>query len=154
MTRRIALGLATLLAFAVTAASADAQTNPRFGLWQIQSDAPPPSSNFMTYEPYGDGGMRITVEATNAEGEKNTWGYVTLFDGEFRPVSGQTNAMTAVEIVDEKTNKISNMRDGRVYQIIINVLSDDGNSIDNEYQRLDEDGNIESVSHAVYIRVR
>lgn len=31
------------------------QTNPRFGVWQMDSDRPAPAVNLMTYEPYGDG---------------------------------------------------------------------------------------------------
>ena len=106
----------------------------------------------MTYEPYGDGGMKITVASVNAEGEPNEWSYVTMFDGEFRPVEGQENATTAVEVVDDRTNRILNARDGEVYQVIINVLSEDGNTIDNEYRRAMPDGS-ERVSHAIYRRI-
>ena len=127
--------------------------NPRFGVWQMDSDRPAPALNLMTYEPYGDGGMRITVENTNEEGETTTWGYVTMFDGEFHPVEGQENATTAVEVMDEHTNHIYNARNGEVYQTIINVLSEDGNTINNEYRRTNAEGE-EVVSHAVYRRVR
>ena len=133
-------------------AVAEATANPRFGVWQIESDRPPPYRNIMTYEPYGDGGMKITVASTNAEGETSEWGYATMFDGEFHPVEGQENATTAVVVVDERTNRILNARNGEVYQVIINVLSEDGNTIDNEYRRTSEDGT-ESVSHAVYKRI-
>ena len=134
-------------------ATADVPDNPRFGVWQLESDRPPPSRNIMTYEPWGDGGMKITVAQTNAEGEESSWGYVTMFDGAFHPVEGGgEGATTAVEIVDEHTNRILNARDGEVYQVIINVLSEDGNTIDNEYRRTREDGT-ESVSHAVYRRI-
>ena len=134
-------------------AAADIPDNPRFGVWQLESDRPPPSRNIMTYEPWGDGGMKITVATTNAEGEESSWGYVTMFDGAFHPVEGGgEGATTAVEIVDEHTNRILNARDGEVYQVIINVLSEDGNTIDNEYRRTREDGT-ESVSHAVYRRI-
>lgn len=133
--------------------AAEEATNPRFGVWQLESDAPPPAQNIMTYEPYGDGGMRITVASTNRDGEENEWGYVTMFDGEFRPVEGQENATTAVEIVDERTNRILNARNGEVYQTIINVLSEDGNTINNEYRRINDEGE-EVVTHAVYRRIR
>ncbi len=128
-------------------------SNPRFGVWKLQSDAPPPSSNVMTYEPYGDGGMKITVRSTNRRGESSEWGYVTLFDGVFRPVEGQQNAETAVEIVDERTTRITNMRNGSVSQVIINTLSEDGNTINNEYVRMDAEGKITRVTHAVYERI-
>ena len=129
-------------------------TNPRFGVWKMQSDRPPPAINIMTYESYGDGGMSITVESTNSQGRDSKWGYVTMFDGVFRPVSGQEGAETAVEIVDDRTTRISNKRGGRVYQVIINVLSEDGNTINNEYVRLNENGDIVRISHAVYERIR
>jgi hypothetical protein len=120
----------------------------------MESSAPPPSKNIMTYEPFEQNGMKITVEATNARGEESSWGYDTLFDGDFRQVWGQENAETAVEIVDERTTRILNMRNGRVTQVIINTLSEDGNTINNEYVRLDENGAITGVSHAVYRRIR
>ena len=145
---------AVLTALLVMPAEATAQSNPRFGVWKMQSSAPPPSSNIMTYEPYGNDGMRITVESTNARGQDSAWGYVTLFDGVFRPVTGQVGSETAVEIVDERTTRISNARNGRVNQVIINTLSEDGSTISNEYVRLDENGDIVRVTHAVYERIR
>lgn len=132
--------------------AAETPSNPRFGVWQLESDAPPPANNVMTYEPYGDGGMKITVASTNSEGESNEWSYVTMFDGVFYAVEGQENSETAVEVVDERTNHILNARGGEVYQIIVNVLSEDGNTINNEYRRTLEDGT-ERVSHAVYRRI-
>ena len=77
-----------------------------------------------------------------------------MFDGEFLPVTGQQNSETAVEVVNDRVTRISNRRDGRVYQVIINTLSEDGNSISNEYIRLDEDGKITRVTHAIYDRQR
>lgn len=133
--------------------AAETLENPRFGVWQLESDRPPPYRNVMTYEPYGDGGMKITVATTNTEGETSSWGYVTMFDGEFHPVEGGgEGATTAVEVVDDRTNRILNARDGEVYQVIINVLSEDGNTIDNEYRRTLPDGT-ERISHAVYRRI-
>lgn len=146
--------LAAFAAILLTGAGVAAQdTNPRFGVWKLRSDSPPPAVNIMTYEPYGDGGMRITVESTNAEGVESKWSYVTLFDGEFWPVEGIDNAETAVEVIDEHTNKITNLRNGVVRQVIINVLSEDGNTINNEYRRTDDDGT-QRITHAVYDRIR
>ncbi len=138
---------------AMTATEESAPANPRFGVWQMETDRPPPYRNVMTYEPWGDGGMRITVATTNNEGETSEWSYETLFDGEFRPVSGQENATTAVEVVDEYTNRILNARDGEVRQIIINVLSEDGNAINNEYRRINEDGTEQEPTYVVYRRI-
>lgn len=155
--RSAALSLVTLAlaAFVLSPAALSGQDPAdRFGVWRMQSDAPPPSSNIMTYGPHGDGGMSVTVESTNARGQSSKWGYVTLFDGVFRAVDGQDGSDTAVEFVNERTTRITNRRDGRVTQVIINTLSDDGNVIENEYVRLDAEGKIVGVGHAVYVRVR
>ncbi len=137
----------------VAAAASQENPNPRFGKWKLKSDRPAPYLNIMTYEPYGGGGMRITIEATNAKGEKRKWGYVTLFDGKYRPVTGDSGTEeSAVEVVDARTNKIMNKTGDRV-NVIINVLSEDGNTINNEYRNVDENGN-ESVFHAVYERIQ
>lgn len=156
MSRRSVFAAAlTAVALLLSASALSAQDpSPRFGVWQMRSDNPPPFRNVMTYEPWGDGGMRITVASTNARGQDNEWGYATLFDGRFRPVDGQDDADTAVEFVDDRVTRITNRRGGRVTQVIINTLSDDGNTIENEYVRFDENGKITGVGHAVYERVR
>lgn len=150
------LALATGLLLPTTAVPGVAAQDPadRFGVWQMCSDAPPPFRNVMTYEPFEERGMRVTVEATNARGETSRWGYVTLFDGAFREVEGQSGSDTAVEFVDERSTRITNRRAGRVTQVIINTLSEDGNRISNEYVRFDAEGRIVAVTHAVYERIR
>ena len=148
----VTLGTAAAILIAATNVFAQ-ESNPRFGVWKLDSTAPPPSNNIMTYEPYEDGGMQITVESTNATGRESTWSYVTLFDGVFRPVIGQESAETAVETINESTTRISNARNGRIYQVIINTLLEDGNTINNEYVRLDENGKIVRVTHATYRRI-
>ncbi len=39
-----------------------------------------------------------------------------------------------------------------VYQVVINTLSDDLNTINNEYIRLDKDDKITGVTHVTYNR--
>ena len=152
--RNLAMGVAAVAALTFSAADISAQNNPRFGVWQMQSDAPPPSINIMTYEPHERNGMKVTVASTNARGQDSEWGYVTMFDGVFRPVRGQDGSETAVEIVDDRTTRILNKRNGRVTQVIINTLSDDGNTISNEYVRMDDNGAITRVTHATYKRIQ
>lgn len=141
-------------AFALGSGSLSGQGAERFGEWLLQSDAPAPSRNVMTYEPWGEGGMKIWIASTNSRGNSSEWGYVTLFDGVFRPVEGQEGSETAVEVIDERSTRITNRRNGRVTQVIINTLSDDGNTISNEYVRLDAEGKITRVTHATYERIR
>src|SRR5262249_49847501 len=108
----------------------------RFGSWKMDSEAPAPQSNIMTYSPLPNGGMKVRVDSVNAQGAKGGFGYDTQFDGVFRPVDGQPGSETAVEFINDKSTRIQNKRDGRVYQVVINTLSDDGKVINNEYVRL------------------
>ena len=123
-----------------------AQGETRFGVWDNSTNP----NNVMTYEPYQKGGMKITV--SDPRDPKAAWNYVTLFDGKYQPVNGQKGAETAVEIINEKSTRIYNKRDGVIYQIVINTLSDDNNTINNEYIRMDKDGKITGVTHVTYIR--
>ena len=123
-----------------------AQGETRFGVW-VNSTNP---NNVMTYEPFEKGGMKITV--SNPSNPANDWHYVTMFDGKFRPVTGQKGSETAVEVINAKSTRIYNKRDGVVYQVVINTLSEDNNQISNEYIRMDKEGKITGVTHVTYIR--
>lgn len=143
-----AICAAALAAVLVSAVPSSAQ-NPgatRFGIWDNTENA----NNVMTYEPHEQKGMKITV--SNPSNPKATWSYVTLFDGEFRPVEGQQGSETAVEVINEKSTRIYNKRKGVVYQVVINTLSADNNTISNEYIRMDENGKITGVTHVTYKR--
>ena len=147
--RNVFVPAAVLTTALVTATPSWAQGETRFGVWDNSTNP----NNVMTYEPYeeaGKKGMKITV--SNPSNPKSDWYYVTLFDGKFRPVTGQENAETAVEIINEKSTRIYNKRNGVVYQVVINTLSEDNNTIQNEYIRMDKDGKITGVTHVTYIR--
>src|SRR5579872_2501668 len=124
-------------------------TNPRtarFGVWDNSTNP----DNVMTYEAYEQGGSKLTV--SNPSDHSKDWSYVTLFDGVYRPVQGQEGAETAVEIINPKSIRIYNKRNGVLQQVVINTLSDDNNTINNEYIRMDKDGKITGVTHVTYIR--
>ena len=129
-----------------TASPTWAQPELRFGVWDNSTNP----NNVMTYEPFEKGGMKITVSNPSKPGDE--WSYVTLFDGKFRPVTGQKGSETAVEVINDKSTRILNKRDGVVYQVVINTLSADNNTINNEYIRMDKDGKITGVTHVTYIR--
>jgi len=137
--RNFTLGVALSAMVLVGAANVSAQdaATGRFCTWINQGNP----DNVMVYEAYGNGGMKITV---------GSWNYTTMFDGEFVAVSGQDNAETAVEVIDEFSTRIINRRNGRVSQIIINTLSAAGSTINNEYIRMDADGKIIGVGHVIY----
>lgn len=145
-----------LLALTLLAAGAlSAQpANPRFGRWKLKSEAPAPQSNIMTYEPHDAGGMKVTIQSVNARGDTTTWWYATEFDGRDMPVTGnpgQTHA--AVRRISDRINEIVNKRDGRVTQLLTNVLSPDGNTIAVMYMRDDGSGKTTGVTFATYERM-
>ncbi len=117
-----------------------------FGVWDNTTNP----NNVMTYEAFEKGGSKLTV--SNPSNPKSDWSYVTMFDGVYRPVTGQPGAETAVEIINPKSIRIYNKRDGVVNQVVINTLSDDNNTISNEYIRMDKDGKITGVTHVTYVR--
>jgi hypothetical protein len=124
-------------------------TNPRtarFGVWDNSTNP----NNVMTYELYEKDGSKLTV--SNPSDPSQDWSYVTMFDGVYRPVKGQEGAETAVEIINAKSIRIYNKRNGVLQQVVINTLSDDNNTINNEYVRMDKDGKITGVTHVTYIR--
>ena len=118
----------------------------RFGVWDNSTNP----NNVMTYEAFEKGGSKLTV--SNPSNPASDWSYVTRFDGKFEPVTGQPGSETAVEIINPKSIRIYNKRDGVVNQVVINTLSDDNNTISNEYIRMDKDGKITGVTHVTYIR--
>ena len=118
----------------------------RYGVWDNSTNP----NNVMTYEAFEKGGSKLTV--SNPSNPASDWSYVTLFDGVYRPVQGQEGAETAVEIINDKSIRIYNKRNGVLNQVVINTLSDDNNTISNEYIRMDKDGKITGVTHVTYNR--
>src|SRR5262247_4781461 len=92
--------------------AANDNTNPRtarFGVWDNSTNP----NNVMTYELFEKDGSKLTV--SNPSNPASDWSYVTLFDGVFRPVTGQPGNETAVEIINSKSIRIYNKRDGVLY---------------------------------------
>ena len=134
---------------AAAAAAKKDNTDPRtarFGIWDNSTNP----NNVMTYEGFEKGGSKLTV--SNPSNPSQDWSYVTMFDGKFQPVTGQPGSETAVEIINPKSIRVLNKRDGLVYQVVINTLSEDNNTISNEYIRMDKDGKITGVTHVTYNR--
>ncbi len=157
MTRHIlATGLAATIALLAVTSSAQSTSNPRFGRWKIKSDAPPPTSNIMTYEPYGGKGMKITIDAVNKDGVASKWGYNTLFDGKDEPLYGNPATDTgSVRIISDRINEITYKKGGKVTQLLTNVLSPDGNTIGVMYMRMDAEGKTTTgVTFATYEKIK
>ena len=155
MLKRVGRVFVAVLVVAGVAALVSAQAkNPRVGKWKLKSDAPPPAINIMTYEPFGKGGMKVTVESKNAQGRETKWTYTTMFDGKDEPVAGHPSAdTTSVKKIDDRTTEIVNKKAGKVLQIITNVISADGNTINNTYKNFDAEGKPTRTTTAVYERI-
>ena len=148
--------ISTLAVFALPGdlASAD-KANPRMGKWKLKSNAPPPTSNIMTYEAFGQHGMKITIDAVNQDGVKSQWYYTTNFDGKDQPITGNPAADSgAVRIITPSINEIVYKKDGKVSQILTNVLSPDGNTLGIIYMRQDTAGKTTNVTFATYERIQ
>jgi hypothetical protein len=153
MQKRYAATIGALAGAMVLTGLVSAQpANPRIGKWKLKQQ--PPALNIMTYEPAGGGGMKVTVESKNAQGREQKWTYTTMLDGKDVPIAGHPSADTcSVKRIDETTNEITNKKDGRVIQIITNVITPDGKTINNTYKNFNEKGEQTRTSTAVYERM-
>jgi hypothetical protein len=87
----VLVGIATLMA----ASAASAQTTePVLGTWKLDvakstyKPGPAPKSSTVTVEPAGKG-LKVAVDAVNADGSPLKWGFTTMRDGkEEAPVTG------------------------------------------------------------------
>jgi hypothetical protein len=146
--------LAAIAAIAASAAIVSAQTNPRYGKWKLKSDAPAPQGNVMTYEPHSGKGMKITINAVNKDGVKSEWGYTTMFDGKDEKLVGNPGTDTgSVKMLSDKVNEIVYKKDGKITQVLINVLSQDNQTIGVMYMRMNAEGKVTGITTATYERM-
>jgi len=153
-TRRFAPALAVFATITFVVAASAQEANPRFAKWKLKSDNPA-SSNIMTYEAYNGTGMKVTIDSVNASGNKSSWGYTTMFDGKDYPVTGRNGTATAsVRVINDKINEIIYKNtEGKVVQLLLNVLSADNNTIEVSYYSTNAQGNT-NVTHATYERIK
>ena len=144
-------GVSALVAVLIASASAQGPSNPRYGKWKLKSEAPAPQSNVMTYEPYSGKGMKITIDAVNKDGVKSQWGYTTMFDGKDEKLVGNPGTDSgSVRIVTDRINEIIYKKDGKITQVLTNVLSPDHTTIGVMYMRMSPEGKTTGVTFATY----
>ena len=148
--------LTTAAAATAVVAMMSAQTaNPRFGRWKLKSEAVAPQSNIMTYAPFGERGMRVTIDAVSASGQASQWGYTTNFDGKEEPMTGTRSSETAaVRMITDRIAEIVYRRNGQITQVLTNVLTPDGSTLGIIYVRPGADGKPDSVSFATYEKIK
>src|SRR5579864_9188957 len=141
----------TILFLSSAALAFSESPNPRYGKWKLKSEAPAPQSNIMTYEPHGEHGMKITIDAVNREGAKSQWFYLTNFDGKDEPITGNPGADTgSVKVITPQINEIVYKKGGKIAQILTNVLSPDGETIGVMYMRMNTEGKVTNITVATY----
>jgi creatinine amidohydrolase/Fe(II)-dependent formamide hydrolase-like protein len=149
---------ATAAAPQAAAPAAAAGTNPRYGKWRLKPTDPqaPPSTNVMTYEPFGGSGMKVTINRLNPDGSLTAqWGYDTMLDGKEMPMTGSSaGQMASVRMISERVAEITYRRDGRILRQLTNVLSPDGNLLGIIYMNYGADGKPDTVSFATYERMK
>jgi hypothetical protein len=144
------IGVCGVVAALVASIAAQPQ-NPRFGKWKLKSDAPAPTSNVMTYEPHNGKGMKITIDQVTKDGVKSQWGYTTMFDGKDEKLVGNPGTDSgSVRIVTDRINEIIYKKDGKITQVLTNVLSPDHTTIGVMYMRMNPEGKTTGVTFATY----
>src|SRR5215510_3655820 len=152
MSRNVALAVLSLLLSSVAAKARDVQV----GNWEINlakshfKTAPAPTSQNVTVVPQGKDGVKLTVNAVNAKGEKSTIEYAVQYDGKEYPrtetgagaVSGQTvtlkriDAHTAERITYLKGKKLVAEKweissDGKTRTVTQSGIGADAKPVDN-----------------------
>jgi hypothetical protein len=131
------LGVFVGIGALIVASAAGAQTSdPIVGTWKLDvarstyKPGPAPKSSVLTIEPAGKG-VKIAIDAVNADGSPFKWGFTTLRDGkEEAPVTG--NAMfDVVTSTRESANAGTNVykKAGKVVMTTKAVISPDGKTM-------------------------
>jgi hypothetical protein len=101
---KVLIGAAVLVAAGV----AGAQTDPVIGTWKLDTakssfkPGPAPKSATVLVEAAGKG-IKVSVDAVNADGTPLKWGFTTLRDGKEVPVTGNPIYDTATSTQDSPT---------------------------------------------------
>jgi hypothetical protein len=142
MNRRTTLCLTTMamLCLAVVFATALpqaglAQSNPWLGMWKLnlaKSTYPPgqaPRSSTYNFQVAG-ANLTNTVETVDAAGNSSTTVNPHIYDGQTHPLTGNPNADARnYTRVDANTVISASMKSGKLLQVTIIVLSQDGRTI-------------------------
>ena len=150
--RGLVVAAAVLMFSSLTAAQTP--SNPRFARWKLKSTAAPPQSNIMTYEAWNGTGMKVTIDSVNRTGVKSSWGYTTMFDGKDEPVTGRNGTATgSVKVITDRINEII-YKDaaGKIVQVLVNVLSPDGKTINVVYVSGNAEG-LRAPTYAIYEKI-
>ena len=124
-----------LLILVVLSVRAQVPNDPRIGTWKLNfaksrfNPGPPPKSMTVRFEPWGDDGLKVTIDTVEANGEVTKHQYTAQYDGKDYPVSGDPGRDTvALKRIDLYTLQYTNKRGGRVISSYREVTAKDGKS--------------------------
>ena len=93
----LTIGLAGFFALVLAAAASAQATDPIIGTWQLDTGkssykpGPAPKSATVVIEAAGAAGIKVAIDAVNADGSPMKWGFTTQRDGKPSPVTGNPN---------------------------------------------------------------
>jgi hypothetical protein len=115
-----------------------AQKDPLIGKWKLDlskstySPGPAMRSEILTFEPFGKGGVKVTVDQVDSQGKKILTEYSGNFDEKDMPIHGVPEADTvALKRIDANTTERIYKKDGKVISRIRRVVSKDGKMLTN-----------------------
>ncbi len=133
MRARLVVLVLTLLTICVALGAAE---DPLIGTWKLNvakskySPGPPPQRETLKFEPYGDNGIKVTAEITDAQGKTTVTEYSGSFDGKDVSVTGSEDADTAsMKRIDAYTTERTYKKGGRVTNTARRVVSKDGKAL-------------------------
>ncbi len=130
-TNRIVLLAATLL---ITATAANAAASPQMGTWKLNEAkskfAPGATKNHTVTYTAAKGDMtKVTVDGMDKDGKPVHWTCTVKFDGKSYKVKGTTIADSiSYNPVNDRTNELTLMKDGKVAATGKVTVSKDGRS--------------------------
>lgn len=132
MLARTAILLLIVFVISVGLRAAD---DPRIGTWTINlaksrfNPGPPPRSMTVRFEPWGDSGLKVTIDTVEANGEVTKHHYTANYDGKDYSVSGDPGRDTvALKRIDLYILEYTNKRAGKVINSYREVIAPDGKS--------------------------
>ena len=123
--------ITALLSFGVVPAFAE---NPHIGTWKLnqtktKSDPAAVTNGTATYTEGSNGMIKLAVDGTDKDGKPMHWTWEGKFDGKQQKVTGSAMMdSVAYTKVDDHTNKIEGMKDGKVVMTGTIKVAADGKS--------------------------
>jgi len=121
-------------ALCFTAAAAAFAANPHLGTWKLNESKSKLSpgighNDTVTYTETGAGRIKLTADGVDKDGKQTHWTWEGKFDGKPYKVEGATTVDTiAYKMMNDHTNSMSGMKDGKTMMTGTITVAKDGKS--------------------------